>query len=228
MDAFNQFINKYYYLWGAALIVLGVIVGFFGNRFVNLVIFLTFFFASFCILGSVFFYMFMDKIEKDWAKWAAAAGILVVSGGLGYFILRLRKWAVALVSAWGGVLLGFILTSTFVISTEWLYWVVLVACAVVAFFLALKTQNTVMMITTGFVGSYSMVRGVSLYVGGFPSETDLHDEIQKGAVEWNTYDKKFYIYLGAIVLLTFITIFYQIKQDKKLKQPKNPLKRPIL
>lgn len=174
MDAFTQFIYKYYYLWGAALIVMGVILAFFGNRFVNLVIFLTFFFASFCILGSVFFYMFMDNIEKDWAKWAAVAGIVAVSGGLGYFILRLRKWGVALVAGWGGVLLGFIITSTFVISTTWLYYVILVACALVAFLFALKTQNTVMVMTTSFVGSYAMVRGVSLYVGGFPAESELH------------------------------------------------------
>jgi hypothetical protein len=228
MDAFSQFINKYYYLWGAALIVMGIILAFFGNRFVNLVIFLTFFFACFCILGSVFFYMFMDKIEKDWAKWAAIAGIVAVSGGLGTLVLRLRKWGIALVAGWGGVLLGFIITSTFVISEEWLYWIILVACAVVAFFFALKTQNTVMVIVTSFVGSYAMVRGVSLYVGGFPSETELHDQIQKGAVDWDTYDKKFYIYLGAIALITLVSFVYQYKQEKRLRQSLHQLKRPIL
>ena len=83
MDAFSQFINKYYYLWGAALVLMGVILAFFGNRFLNFVIFLTFFFASFCILGSIFFYMFMDQVKKDWAKWLALGAIIAVSALLG-------------------------------------------------------------------------------------------------------------------------------------------------
>lgn len=116
MDAFMQFIYKYAYLWGACLIVLGVVLAFFGNKFVSLVIFLVFFFASFCILGSLFFYMFMDKVKKDWGKWLAIAGIGVVSGILGFLILKARKWAISIVAGWGGVLLGFIITTTFVIS----------------------------------------------------------------------------------------------------------------
>lgn len=139
MDAFSQFINKYYFLWGAALIIMGIILAFFGNKFVNLVIFLTFFFACFCILGSIFFYMFMGQIDKDWVKWMAIAGIVAASGGLGYFILRLRKVGVALVAAWGGILLGFMITTAFVVSEKWLYWTILVASASGAFFLAYKT-----------------------------------------------------------------------------------------
>lgn len=228
MDAFTQFINKYYFLWGAVLIVFGIILAFFGNKFVSFVIFLVFFFASFCILGSVFFYMFMDKVKEDWGKWLALAGIILVSAGLGYFVMRLRKWGIAIVAAWGGVLLGFIITSAFVISADWAYWVTLIACGGVAFFLAFKLQNHVMIGVTSFVGSYALVRGISLYAGGFPSEQELHDQIQKGVIDWATYDKKFYIYLGSIVVLTFISFFYQMKKEKELRNSLHSLKRPIL
>lgn len=60
--------------------------------------------------------MFMDKVKEDWSKWLALAGIVAVSGGLGYLVLRLRKWGIALVAAWGGVLLGFMITTAFVVS----------------------------------------------------------------------------------------------------------------
>jgi hypothetical protein len=213
MDAFAQFLQKYSYLWGAVLIVFGIILAFFGNKFVNLVIFLTFFTASFCILGSLFFYMFMDKVNEDWAKWLCLAAIIVVSGLLGYFIVRLRKWGIALAAAWGGVLLGLLITSAFVVSATWLYYVILVACGLVAFLFALKTQNTVMIGVTSFVGSYGIVRGISLYAGGFPSEAELHQQIKSGAVDWSTYDKKFYIYLASIVILTFISFYRQWRAE---------------
>jgi hypothetical protein len=228
MDAFSQFIAKYYYLWGAALIALGVILAFFGNRFLNLVIFLTFFFAAFCILGSVFFYFFMDKVEKDWGKWLALAGIIVVSAGLGYGVLKLRKIAISCVAAWGGVLLGFVLTSTFIVSQQWLYYVILIGCGAVCFAVAYKTEHTVIIGATAFIGSYALVRGISLYLGGFPSESELHDQIQTGAVNWETFDKKFYIYLGGIVLLTIVSFFYQFKKERELRNSLHQLKRPIL
>ena len=177
MDAFTQFIYQYYYLWGAALIVIGVILAFFGNRFVNLVIVLSFTFATFCVLGSIFFYMFMDKVKEDWAKWLCVAVIGAVSAFLGKMILRLRKIAVSCIAAWGGVLLGFVLTSTFVISTEWLYWVILLGCGVASFVIAYKIENTMIIFVTSFIGAYALIRGISLYVGGFPSEYELHDQV---------------------------------------------------
>ena len=92
MDAFTQFIYKYSYLWGAALIVGGIVLAFFGNKFVNLVIFLVFFFASFCILGSLFFYVFMEKVEEDWAKWLCLGAIIVVSALLGVPWIPSFQW----------------------------------------------------------------------------------------------------------------------------------------
>jgi hypothetical protein len=175
MDAFSQFIHEYRWLWGAVLIAIGVVLAFFGNRFVNFVIFLTFFFAVFCILGSLFFYMFMDKVKEDWGKWLALAGIIAVSALLGYFVLKLRKIAVACVSAWGGVLLGFVITTSFMISETWLYWLIIIGCGAACFVLAYKIEATVVIGATSFIGSYALIRGISLYAGGFPSEYELHD-----------------------------------------------------
>lgn len=65
-----------------------------------------------------------------------------------------------------------------------------------------------MVFVTAFVGSYAIVRGVSLYLGGFPAESELHDQIQKGAVDWATFDKKFYYYLGAIGIMFLVSFYY--------------------
>lgn len=227
LDAFSQFMDKYNYLWGAALIVLGVFLAFFGNRFVNLVIFLVVGLGVFCILGSLFFYLFLSKIKEDWGKWLSLAGIVVVSAGLGFLVMRLRKFGIAILSAWGGVLLGLVLTTAFIVENKWAYYAVIIACGVGAFFVAFKIEVTVVIMVTGFVGAYSLVRGVSLYVGGFPNENQLHEEIASGAVTWSSFDKTFYIYLGSIVAGTIAGVWFQFRQDKSLRASLHQLKRPI-
>jgi len=87
--------------------------------------------------------------------------------------MKFRKLGVAIFSAWGGVMIGFIVTTTFVVPNVYAYYGILGACGVALFFLAWKIEETVVILLTAFIGSYSLVRGVSLYAGGFPSETQL-------------------------------------------------------
>jgi len=208
LDQFTQFLNDYYYLWGAALIVLGFFLIFFGNKFVNVVIFTIVTLGVFVILGGLFFNLFLTKVKADWAKWLALVAIILVSAVAGYYIQKLRKYSVAIVAAWGGVMLGFIITTAFVIENKGAFYATIVGCGIVSFFVALKIEKTVVIIVTAFIGSYSLIRGVSLYAGGFPNESELHNEISDGAVDWDTFDKKFYIYLGAIFVSTCIGIIY--------------------
>lgn len=215
LGAFTKFLNDYYYLWGAALIILGVFLCFFGNKFVNFVIFLIVALGAFCILGSIFFYMFLKKVNEDWQKWVAIGVIVLVSLGLGYFVMRLRKWGIAIIAAWAGVMFGFLITTSFVIGNVYAYWAVIIFCGVAAFILAFKIETAVICAITSFVGAYCLVRGVSLYVGGFPAETQLHEELKAGAVDWDTFDKKFYIYLGGIVAGTGLGFYYQWRNEKR-------------
>lgn len=54
-------------------------------------------------------------------------------------------------------------------------------------------------INPAFIGSFLMVRGVSLYCGGYPNEFTLIYMIQDGktSVHW-----PFYLYLALMVILT--------------------------
>jgi len=66
MDKFFAFMNKYYYIWGSALIVIGIFLAFFGNKFVNIVIYIVGTIAVFLIVSSLFFQLFMSKVNKEW------------------------------------------------------------------------------------------------------------------------------------------------------------------
>lgn len=66
MNKFFRFMNKYYYLWGAGFILLGIFLAFFGNKFVDAVIFIFGAIVTFLVIASVLFQLFMKNVQKQW------------------------------------------------------------------------------------------------------------------------------------------------------------------
>ena len=175
-DALTMFLTKYSYLLGAILIVGGLFLGFFGNKFVNFVIGLVGFLASSVILLWAAFWIIekSNKAPEEWVMWATLIGCLVVAGGLGFLLVKSRKVGIAILAGWGGATVGFILTTTFVIESTAAYWGAIAACALVTAFFAFKTEKLVIMLSTALIGAYLCIRGISMYAGGFPNESSLH------------------------------------------------------
>jgi hypothetical protein len=48
----------------------------------------------------------------------------------------MRKLGIAILAGWGGVTVGFILTTTIVLESEAAYWAIIIGCAAVCAFLA--------------------------------------------------------------------------------------------
>jgi hypothetical protein len=134
---------------------------------------------------------------------SVAAGV-----GVGYILIRSRRAGVAIMATWGGVTLGFILTTMFVIENVIAYWFVIVACAGTCGFFVLKTEKLMIMLSTALIGSYLAIRGISLYAGGFPNETSLRSQLESGGLTWDTFPKTFYAYLAAIFVLSVISCVY--------------------
>ena len=99
------------------------------------------------------------------------------------------------------------------------------ACALILGLLTYFLQETVVIFMTSLVGSYAIVRGVSLYAGGFPSEMELHDEIKEKTIQWDNFPKIFYAYLGGIALLFVVSAYYQFRVAKK-KEMETSWKQP--
>lgn len=174
MNAFSRFLIDYYYLWGAALIIFGAFLAFFGNKFINAVIFLIVGFGTFMILGSLFFYMFLSKVNKDAGKWLTIAVISVISLLAGYLVVRMRKWGILIISGWGGVMLGMFVCLTFYVKSPAAYWIIVIIFAGVFAFIGYKVETIAVCFATSFIGAYCLIRGISFYAGGFPAETQLY------------------------------------------------------
>uniref|UniRef100_A0A7S3IEP9 Transmembrane protein 198 n=1 Tax=Strombidium inclinatum TaxID=197538 RepID=A0A7S3IEP9_9SPIT len=213
------FLNEYYYLWGAGLIIAGIFVGFFGNHLINGVIFLITATAVFA-LGTVGIYGILDSFNvetPEWANWVILGAMAILGLIVGYVVKKLRKIGIAIIAAWGGVMLGLALNGVFLVENEPVYYSIIVGCAIIVAVLAFKMEKVVIILVTSFTGAYSVVRGISLYAGGFPSLTQLHQEIKSGAMDWDEFPKTYYAYAGGILVLTLICVLYQRAHNKKKK-----------
>ena len=217
LDKFWMFMKQYNGLWGVILIVLGLFLAFFGNKFVNAVIYIMATLAVFLVGSMMFFQLFMKNVKKDWIQWVIL-GLIFVGGNLvGMVLVKLRKYGIAVLAGFGGAMLGLILTTTFVIGSQAAWYGIVFGSAAVMAGLAFYIEAQVIMLVTSFSGAYFTIRGISLYAGGFPSETELHKEIQAGAINWATFDKTFYGYLAGIAVLTVLSFYFQIKNNAEKK-----------
>lgn len=198
------------------MIVGGLFLAFFGNKFVNFVIGLVGFIASSVVLLYVAMWLVeaTNKTPKDWVIWTVLAVCLILGVGIGFLLVKSRKVGIAIMAGWGGATLGFILTTTFVVESTAAYWGIIVACAIVAAFFAFKTEKLVIMLATALLGAYLSIRGISMYAGGFPNESALHAELQAGVITWDTFPKTYYAYFAGIFVLSGISFWYQRKHNK--------------
>jgi uncharacterized membrane protein HdeD (DUF308 family) len=97
----------------------------------------------------------------------------------------------------------------FAAQQEWLFWVINMSCALVAAGLCFCFFFQAIIVSTSLAGSYIFIRGISLYVGGFPNEFDLIEQLKAGSIPHISY--WFYLYLGFILIFTIIGMVVQCK-----------------
>jgi len=221
-DTLHIFLEKYAFLWGAALIVLGVFLAFFGNKFVSAVLFMAGMIFTWAAGVLITFYC-LQKAEKETsnvANWIIIASFGIVAIPVGYGVMKARKYGIAILSVFGGVMLGLLLTTTLFIDSKVVYWCIVIGCGIIVGLIALKTQEIVVMGCTSFIGAYSIIRGISLYVGEFPSEGSLQDMIESGILTWDNFPKAFFAYLAGIVVIFIASFYYQYKHNKSSDKKK--------
>jgi len=175
-----EFISQYSYLLGAVMIVFGLLLAFCGNKFLTIVIGIVATLATILFgvyLTSRFVDAVFDKEDiKDYAVWIILAIWVIIGVVCGYFIAKKRRWGIAVVGAFGGVMLGLLLTTVFgaALKSVYLYYALVVGMGILFFVITFFVEKFVLIMVTSFLGSYGIIRGISMYAGGFPNESELH------------------------------------------------------
>jgi hypothetical protein len=158
------------------MIILGIFLCFFGNHFLKAVIFtISAIVISFGTAYAAF--SISEHLTKgqtqDWTIWIILVVSILIGVGCGSYLMYCIEVGKCIIAGCGGVALGNLITHSLMVDSQILYWGIIIACVVAAVAVTIMIKDQLVIITTAFIGAYSLVRGISLFAGGYPSEFTL-------------------------------------------------------
>jgi len=168
-----------------------------------------------CLILFVFYALFLPTGTKSWTIWVIGSVGLLLGLILGFFLTKLVRIGVAALGAWIGVILALLIQSAFMytIHSNWVFWTMVIGFGVVFGGVGFWQYKLFLMFSTAFIGAYLDVRGASLFIGGYPNEftmiNQIHENGSLDGVQWPVY-----AYLAVIVLMTALGVIIQSKLKK--------------
>jgi len=227
---FNSLVNNKYF-FGPFLIILGIFLTFMGIGFYDALAFI----SGILMVSFVVLFLILSNLSvtlSTAAFWITISIVLVVGILFGYIFVKYElKWIIdCALAGFAGFLLGVFLYNFLFnqISShpKVVYYCCIVFSIIFLEFMVIMFRNFVIIFSTAFIGSYTLVKGISLLAGGFPSEGMVIDLIEKK--EWQQLKllltNTVYMYLIGIVILFFVGNIIQwvyFKEDKDKDKEKN-------
>jgi|LauGreDrversion4_2_1035121.scaffolds.fasta_scaffold285829_1 hypothetical protein len=169
---------------------------------------------AFVMISSWFLFTIAFSHESsEVAQWITFGVCCVVGVFIGLLMAKLLKVGAAVLTGWGGVCLGLMLYTSFIFQYDSdkkiIFWIFIVVMALTFALLGYFMFNHAVIISTAIIGSYGIIRGISLYAGGFPNEMLIIEQIKNGQL--TDFDNAFYGYLAGFVVLAIGCMVFQYK-----------------
>ncbi len=232
-DIYKIIVEKKY-IFGSALILIGLFELFLGQKLVTATIFI---FSAAIVVLFVFVFFFQFILPggiHETVFWFVLAIAIIVGLVLGYFVAKYKdKFFGIIMGALLGYIIGQILYNLALnrinINQTALQIIVYVLCIGVCIALSILLFNIVTIFATALIGAYAVIRGISIFAGGFPNETTIADLVKNDETEQlkNLLTWIVYLYLGGLVILFVIGLVVQIKifaADKEEEKNKETTK----
>jgi hypothetical protein len=172
-----RWIDKQSVFVGGALILVGLILGLFGKWQFKISVFLIGMIV-FTLAATLFlFTIFLSRDSPTSTGWIIAGVTAFVGIFVGLALAYMFRLGAAVAAAWGGVSLALILYNSFVYKLDnpnhVVFWIFVVSMGLIFGVLTLWFFWPAIILATSFAGSYMIMRGISMYAGGFPSEMEI-------------------------------------------------------
>jgi hypothetical protein len=179
------YLDKYKIYSGIVIIVIGLFLVFLGNKFIKVTILLVGVIATITFVFMIYFTIFKNIGETHvWILLGVGGAVGLV---LGFCLCKCVKVFIMILGGYLGYLVSIfiydLLLNNIHASPQVIYWITTLSCIIVFALLALWLSKVAVVITTSITGGYMVIRGASLYIGGFPSESMVVDLINNE--EWD-------------------------------------------
>lgn len=160
---------------GAVAIVLSIPMIFFGIKLIRPSVCFAGFLTSVLLSLLVFYTIYASSVDELATFYYWMAGGAVVGFILGWFLQHFVRVGVAILAGWGGWMLGLMINEAFLWEFEdvWVFWSANVAMFLICAVLSWKFYEPMAIFGTTILGSYGLVRGVSVYAGHYYNEYEV-------------------------------------------------------
>merc|ERR1711907_151968 len=173
-------------------------------------------------VSAILFYQLASYGSAAWVMWVLFFTCLVIGCALGYLAIKFEKAGFFAVGfCLGGIGFSFLYSTvlgSFLHFSKAVFYVVGVLCGLIGGGLAMWIYKDILIIATSFIGSYLSVRSVSVYVGGFPSESALIN----GQVKWSASAIGYLVVIGVMTAGAMYVQFKNKKKEEDEKDEANP------
>ncbi|KAL4495089.1 hypothetical protein ABPG72_015789 [Tetrahymena utriculariae] len=194
------------------MVTIGAALCFFGLKLYKPTLFIIGYITGFggivAIMGE-----FVIRYDSDSIMAYACLIIAVLFGVLtGYVTVSLPKVGFFALGMWLGIVLALLFNNAFLykIQVENQFVVLWITIAILAIFMGLMSfffYRHCVMVCTGFIGSYCLIRPFGWILGDFPNELQIAQELKYGQI--SSVPNLFYLYFALILLVGAIGIKFQ-------------------
>jgi hypothetical protein len=213
-----DFFDNFSFLTAVLAVVGGIIQCFYGYKLYKPTLFAIGFFFGFVTVLLFLFGIWTGQDSPTYKGWVILVFAFFAGLGSGFFVSSVA-WIGLVIS---GAVLGFFLSM--VSYTLFFYGIVshpsilllynvLLVGMVIGAICGYEFQEIILILTCGIGGAYLTIRGVSIFLGGYPNEFEIADRIKSGQDSGVTYT--FYVYMVFMALLAVGGIYYQRKLKYK-------------
>jgi len=194
------------------LIVLGFYLNFYGEKYMSMTLFIAGSLATMGCLLYVFYMVILPTYVPTYVHYVLVVACAGFSLIVGFFAAMWVKLGLFIVGGWIGSMGGMILFNSLIApqfgsssSTKTLLTYTIVICVIIGGIITMYLFNHAIIVGSSVCGAYALVRGLSVFIGGYPNEILIYTELEAGY--YTEMPGTFYGYLAAYVLLVIIGIF---------------------
>ena len=212
----TKFMHDYPYVFGIILILFGPVVALYGRRFFPWVVGGI---VSLCaLLGILVFSSVVGLMSTTTNLIVSIVVALIVALLLGKLSMKTVWLAVGLLGLIGGFFIGSVIFTVFIATLGygalWSMILFSVVCAVIFGFLSFRFSKQVVLLATSLIGSYAFMRGLTYFIGGYPQEAVIFDNLVKHQ-ELEGFSELFWIYIAIFVCGFLASMYYQAFYTKE-------------
>ncbi|KAL4450766.1 hypothetical protein ABPG74_011608 [Tetrahymena malaccensis] len=199
-------------IFSVTMVTIGAALCFFGLKLYKPTLFIIGYITGFggivAIMGE-----FVIRYDSDSIMAYACLIIAVLFGVLtGYVTVSLPKVGFFALGMWLGIVLALLFNNAFLykIQVGNQFVVLWITIGILAIFMGLMSfffYRHCVMVCTGFIGSYCMIRPFGWILGDFPNELQIAQELKYGQI--TSVPNLFYLYFALILLVGAIGIKFQ-------------------